>query len=90
MNNQKKIDEDRFISGIFWGVLMGVVTAMLTLPKTLKQLRRENQAVNTENSTGQQIVSAPPLTHNPLAESALEGQSVARRRRAEFGFSRRN
>lgn len=90
MNNQNKIDEDRFISGIFWGILMGVVTAMLTLPKTLKQVRRENQVVNIENPTEPKPAPVLPIAHNPLDESALDGQSVARRRRVEFGFSRKN
>lgn len=80
------LDSGLLARGFVYGLVIGGVVALFTLPKSGQRLRRDlSQSVNT---TGQQLratidAAIPP---DPVEESIAEGKAAARRRRAELGI----
>ncbi len=82
------LDGGMLIWGIVYGVIIGGITALLTLPKSGRALRRE--VSEGMQNAGQQLRSTveSAVPSDPVAESLAEGKAAARRRREELGLSR--
>lgn len=64
-----ELDNGMLIRGLFFGLVIGGVTALLTLPKSGRSLRK---------SVNEQLELAIPS--DPVADSLAEGKAAARRR----------
>ncbi len=67
--DSRELDSGLLVTGIVYGVIVGGITALLTLPKSGLALRREVQ---------ERVELAIP--RDPVADSIAEGKAAARRR----------
>jgi hypothetical protein len=80
--------EGAVITGLFWGILMGGVWALVRGPRlSVKEAisTSRERIVEASSDLRERVEAAAP--RDPVSEGIAEGKAAARRRLAELGLS---